>query len=789
MQTRQDRILKRSIAAIVIALCASLIIPSSVSLAGSEGATANIDEPAPVSRLSGFRIGIQAGHGHGDPGALSCDKSVHEADITAAVAEKVVNILQSNGAQVDLFTGQDGGMMGYQADAFVALHTDYCPDPENPSSPSGYKVARNGGTAGTGMVGNGDSSDQLVQALWDEYGRTTGIPQDRSPGHFKSGMLGYYALNEIDPATPGAIIEMGWLSGDLGKLVNQQDTLAAGIANGIMRFLSQGSSQTPASATVLVLDVSGSMAEEWQGGIKMESAKNAAVNVLTMIEQENRSTEANHQIAVASFSDDAWLELALTDDYNSARNAANRLEPTGGTNIGAGLQTANAILTTVPTATQKTVILLSDGLTNQGLSPDQILAGPVQEAAATGTCIYTVGFGDAGDIDEALLRNIAAGSGCGEYQYASAPADLERVYVRLRHESLGTIVGEFEGQIAQGQTADIGQIDVPKNQSELYVTLHWPGSDLDLIVVDPRGREVDPDSSNVSMESYERLVYMIVQDPLAGMWMLKAVGVDVPEGVLTYDSVASVRERVGPAPSHNSGAILLALGLTLVLAGGIVAAVLQQRKSPTCVRAGLQVVQGQASQTFTPLRDIQLTIGRNPHCALFLPDPQVSAQHASIQRWSSGYVLTDMNSRNGTFVNGQRVQQVLLQGGERVKMGTTEMIFTTSTYQLDLTSSGTPAQNRTMACLAVMVGDQEFARYPIESGTVLGRYAACPVNLSADALVSRQHARLDCQNGQWMITNLSTSNGTTVNGHPITCQALQQGNEIRVGNTILRFIQ
>lgn len=747
-----------------------------------------VTESNPVlPKLAGFRVGVQAGHGRGDQGASSCDGTVHEADITAAVAGKVVDLLRRQGAQVDLFVGRDPGLSGYHADAFVALHTDYCPDRANPSSPSGYKVARYGGTPGSGLNGSGDPSDRLVQALWDEYGRATGLPQDRSPGHFTPGMLRNYALGQISGSTPGAIIEMGWLSGDLNVLVNEQDRLAAGIANGIVRFLAAGTpSQAAQSATVLLVDVSGSMSDAWRGGVKIESAKRAATDVINMIEQESQLGASNQQVAIATFTTNAHLDLGLTTDYDAARQVVNGLVPLDRTNIGAGLQVANQALTSAPAGAQKIIILLSDGLTNEGLSPGEILAGPVQETAAAGTCIYTVGFGEPGELDEELLRDIAAGAACGEYQYASAPDELERVYIRLRHQSLGTVLAQFEGQIAQGETKDVGQVEVPRNQGELYATLHWPGSKLDLIVTDPQGRRVDENYPGVSLVEYERLVYLIIQNPIPGMWLLQALGADVPEGILDYHAIVSVRERVGPPPT-NVGVILLVLGLA-ALVGLVVMFIVTQQQRPRLAPATVQVVSGQAVRPFVVLRRRQLTIGRDPRCGMVLPDPQVSARHATIQQTPQGYVLTDLGSKNGTFVNDRRVQQVLLRGGEHLRVGQTELVFTAAGMLVaPAPVTPQPPVSTMTAYLAVMAGDQEFARYPVASGTVLGRYAGCQVDLSADQLVSRQHARLDCQAGQWIITDLDSGNHTFVNGRQVTSQALRHGDEVRVGNTRMRF--
>jgi pSer/pThr/pTyr-binding forkhead associated (FHA) protein/Mg-chelatase subunit ChlD/N-acetylmuramoyl-L-alanine amidase len=748
-----------------------------------------------LPQLAGMRVGIQAGHGRGDPGALSCDETVQEADITASVARRAVALLQSYGAQADLFVGSDPALSGYTADAFVALHTDWCPDASNPSSPSGFKVARYGGRAGTGLDGSNDASDQLVQALWDDYGLVTALPQDRSPGRFTDDMLYNYALGEIRASTPGAIIEMGFLSGDLNVLVNQQDRLAEGIAASVVSFLASGPAVEPTqpvtpvrrgaqSATVLVVDASGSMREDWRGGVKIESAKQAATDVVNMIEQESSIGETGHQVAVASFSDDATLNLGLTDDYDAARGTIVRLAPLNRTNIGAGLQAANRALASAPPNAQRIIILLSDGLTNEGLPPDQILAGPVQEAAAAGTCIYTVGFGEPGELDEQLLRNIAAGAACGEYHYASAPAELEQVYIRLRHQSLGTIVGEFKGQVAQGETVDAGEVDVPRNQGQMHVTLHWPGSDLDLILTDPRGRRMNETDPAVSLVKYGNMIYLIIENPRPGRWLLGVFGADVPEGILDYDAVVSVRERTGPPPT-NAGAFMIGLGLTALVALGLVVAITQGQAQPRSA-VGVRVVTGQASRPFAPLRRGRLAIGRHPRCDLVLPDRQVSASHAMVQRTRYGYVLTDLNSKNGTYINGQRAPQALLSGGERLRMGKTELVFVSG-------RAGPPtrpspyAQTGHSAHLTVLAGDQEYARYPVAPGTVLGRYEGCPVDLRSDALASRRHARLDYQNGQWSITDLSSDNQTFVNGYPVHLQALQHGDEIRLGNTRMRF--
>lgn len=544
---------------------------------------------------------------------------------------------------------------------------------------------------------------------------------------------------------------------------------------------SQGDATT--SATVLILDVSDSMNETWQGGLKIQSAKQAAQSVLNMIEQESQIGESQHQVAIVSFASSAYLDLGLTSNYESARSTVHGLATRDRTNIGAGMQRASQALDAAPPDAKKIVILLSDGQTNEGLSPQGILDGPVQQVTDAGACIYTVGFGDPGDLDEVLLRQIAERSDCGEYTYASAPSDLERVYVRLRHQSLGEIIGQFEGQISQDETAEVGQIEVPASQEALYVTLNWEGSTLDLVLIDPLGHQVDENTPGVSLSRHERLVYFIKPDPRPGIWRLRAIGLDVPEGTLDYEAIASVRQRVAPpSPSSNSAWIIALLLLVALGGGGAIFVYMARPSEPTQALAGLQVIQDQAAPLYIQLRRGQLTIGRASNCDVRLSDPRVSSHHAILQQTPSGYVLTDQGSTNGTYVEGRQIQQTVLRGGERLRLGHTEMVFTVVGKTAQAPQFGALA-----ATLAVMIGQQEYGRYTVPAGAILGGHAASPVPLNADAQVSRQHARLDYQAGQWLITDLNSTNGTYVNGQIVRERVLRAGDEIQLGNTVLRF--
>jgi DNA-binding NtrC family response regulator len=68
-----------------------------------------------------------------------------------------------------------------------------------------------------------------------------------------------------------------------------------------------------------------------------------------------------------------------------------------------------------------------------------------------------------------------------------------------------------------------------------------------------------------------------------------------------------------------------------------------------------------------------LTIGREATCGLVVEDSFVSARHARIEKKAGGYVVRDLHSRNGTFLNGSRVTEAILAANDRIRFG--EMVY------------------------------------------------------------------------------------------------------------------
>ncbi|NJP08172.1 MAG: FHA domain-containing protein [Leptolyngbyaceae cyanobacterium RU_5_1] len=87
---------------------------------------------------------------------------------------------------------------------------------------------------------------------------------------------------------------------------------------------------------------------------------------------------------------------------------------------------------------------------------------------------------------------------------------------------------------------------------------------------------------------------------------------------------------------------------------------------------------GESQTLFQP--QMVWTIGRNRDAAFPLRDRVLSRRHAVILYvQNEGFYLIDLNSMNGSFVNGSRIQQrCLLKDGDRLRLGTIEFSFFTS---------------------------------------------------------------------------------------------------------------
>jgi pSer/pThr/pTyr-binding forkhead associated (FHA) protein len=82
-----------------------------------------------------------------------------------------------------------------------------------------------------------------------------------------------------------------------------------------------------------------------------------------------------------------------------------------------------------------------------------------------------------------------------------------------------------------------------------------------------------------------------------------------------------------------------------------------------------------AGQRFVLAND-SVTVGRHEECDVLLDDVSVSRHHGVFTRTASGRItVRDLNSLNGTYVNGSRVEETALHSGDEVQVGKFKLIF------------------------------------------------------------------------------------------------------------------
>jgi pSer/pThr/pTyr-binding forkhead associated (FHA) protein len=70
-----------------------------------------------------------------------------------------------------------------------------------------------------------------------------------------------------------------------------------------------------------------------------------------------------------------------------------------------------------------------------------------------------------------------------------------------------------------------------------------------------------------------------------------------------------------------------------------------------------------------------VTAGRHPESEIFLDDVTVSRRHAEFRRGPDGFTVSDVGSLNGTYVNRDRIDAVVLNGGDEVQIGKFRLVY------------------------------------------------------------------------------------------------------------------
>jgi len=138
-----------------------------------------------------------------------------------------------------------------------------------------------------------------------------------------------------------------------------------------------------------------------------------------------------------------------------------------------------------------------------------------------------------------------------------------------------------------------------------------------------------------------------------------------------------------------------------------------------------------------PLPPLQLRagetarIGRSRSCDLSLRSPDASRRHAEIVPSASGWLVRDLDSTNGTFVNGERVGERLLQPGDRIEIGSDAITFCEVGVDLDRVDASASGEAQTMMVERPVLGESfqgslaEIPTFALLQILEMGRKTGC----------------------------------------------------------------
>jgi pSer/pThr/pTyr-binding forkhead associated (FHA) protein len=195
-------------------------------------------------------------------------------------------------------------------------------------------------------------------------------------------------------------------------------------------------------------------------------------------------------------------------------------------------------------------------------------------------------------------------------------------------------------------------------------------------------------------------------------------------------------------------------------------------------------------------------VGRAAACDIVLADETVSRSHARVERRGSGFVIEDLGTPNGTFVNGARVERMTLSPGDTIAIGKSSMRFEAGrpAPEPDVTAISTEAELETILSEETVTVRVHNASHPLFVAHLAGRTWEVPLTEDVLAIgrhptndvvvktpgASRQHARVERRGDAVSIRDLESANGTRVNGERVNERTLEDGDTIRIGEA--RFV-
>jgi pSer/pThr/pTyr-binding forkhead associated (FHA) protein len=206
----------------------------------------------------------------------------------------------------------------------------------------------------------------------------------------------------------------------------------------------------------------------------------------------------------------------------------------------------------------------------------------------------------------------------------------------------------------------------------------------------------------------------------------------------------------------------------------------------------------------------RIAIGRTSDNDVVLDNRGISRKHAEIELAGNTAVLIDNESLNGTFINDRRIEEEILKDNDVITIGKFNLIFRdqvsheTKLSDLDGTMvlKTKKQQERVQQDQAdrhrvqkagggpVLEAVQNSLNDEYRIGPGVVTFGKAPwVNIRVKGwFVSELQAKITPTDGEYILTNTGRKSKTMVNGEPVIQHQLKNGDLIKVGKVVFRFI-
>ena len=213
----------------------------------------------------------------------------------------------------------------------------------------------------------------------------------------------------------------------------------------------------------------------------------------------------------------------------------------------------------------------------------------------------------------------------------------------------------------------------------------------------------------------------------------------------------------------------------------------------------LSIEDDEGNVTSLPLHHDEYGLGRAEANSIRLTDRNISRKHAKLRRGPQGWLVSDLQSYNGTYVNGVRVAaEQPLQPTDIIQLGDyrIELLDEVAAQPAAPGASQAPTAPQPIPGhhrpdrLIVVVGPTPGMEFPLDRADLqlIGRAEDANISINHSS-VSRLHAEIVALgNGRYEVVDKGSANGIRINGVELKRGILEAGDALELGDVRLRFV-